>query len=114
MHRIEVKVCMATHCHFAGAETIVEMLEDDADLAEFIDVQCVPCLEKTCEGGRGSPVVEVGGHRMMRATPESIIEKIEEMVTGAITGTTSGTASGTREGTAGTPKGTPRSEARHA
>ncbi len=103
MHRIEVKVCMATHCHFAGAETIVEMLEDDADLAEFIDIKCVPCMDKACEGGRDSPVVEVGGQRMMRATPESVIEKIEEMVTGAITGTTSGA-----------PKGTKRSEARHA
>ncbi len=107
MHRIEVRVCMATHCHFAGAETIVEMLEDDADLAEFIDVQCVPCIEKICDGGRKSPVVDVGGEKILRATPESVIEKIEEMVTGAITGTTSGT-------TSETPKGATRSEASHA
>ncbi len=99
MHRIEVRVCMATHCHFAGAETIVEMLEDDADLAEFIDVLCVPCMEKACESGHDSPVVEVGGQRLMRATPELVIEKIEEIVTGAITGASTGAT---------------RSEARHA
>lgn len=87
MHRIDVKVCMATHCHFAGAETIVEMLEEDADLADFIAIHCVPCMDKACEGGRDSPVVEVGGARLVRATPESVIEKIEEFVTGAITGT---------------------------
>ena len=103
MHRIEVRVCMATHCHFAGAETIVEMLEDDADLTEFIDVRCVPCMEKACESGRGSPVVEIDGLRMERATPESVIEKIEEIVTVAITGTASDS-----------PKGAVRNEARHA
>lgn len=87
MGRIEVRVCMATHCHYSGAETIVQMLEDDSDLSEFIDLQCVSCMEKICEGGRMSPVVDVGGEKIFHATPEIVIEKIEEMVTNFITGT---------------------------
>lgn len=86
MDRVRVQVCVGTNCCFAGGESLIEMLEDDVDLIDFIEIEGVRCMEKTCAGGRESPVVQIGGARIKRATPESVIEEIEKAVLAQIAG----------------------------
>jgi len=86
MDRISVQVCVGTNCCFAGGESLIEMLEADIDLIDFIEIEGVRCMDKTCAGGRESPVVQIGGKRITRATPESVIEEIEKAVLAQIAG----------------------------
>ena len=86
MDRIRVQICVGTNCCFAGGESLIEMLEDDVDLIDFIEIEGVRCMEKTCAGGRESPVARIGGKRITRATPESVIEEIEKAVLAQIAG----------------------------
>ena len=86
MEPIKVRVCVGTNCCFAGGETILEALEDDADLAGFVRVEAIRCLEKTCAGGTESPVVTVGGQLIKRATLEVVMEEIERQALPLILG----------------------------
>ena len=86
MDRVRVQVCVGTNCCFAGGESLIETLEADIDLIDFIEIEGVRCMDKTCAGGRESPVVQVGGKRITRATPESVIEEIEKAVLAKIAG----------------------------
>jgi len=84
--KIKVRVCVATNCTFAGSEALIDMLNEDEDLADFIEIEPVHCFEKSCNEGRESPVVEVERRRIFRATPELVIDMIEQQVTQHIAG----------------------------
>jgi len=86
MEPIKVRVCVGTNCCFAGGESILETLEDDADLAGFVRVEAIRCLDKTCAGGTESPVVTVGGQLIKRATLEVVMEEIERQALPLILG----------------------------
>ncbi len=86
MEPIKVRVCVGTNCCFTGGESILEALEDDDDLAGFVDVEAIRCLEKTCAGGTESPVVTVGGRLIKRATLEVVMEEIERQALPLILG----------------------------
>jgi len=86
MEPFKVRVCVGTNCCFTGGESILEALEDDADLAGFVDVEAIRCLEKTCAGGTESPVVTVGGRLIKRATLEVVMEEIERQALPLILG----------------------------
>ncbi|MFZ2634867.1 MAG: hypothetical protein WAZ99_09020 [Rectinemataceae bacterium] len=86
MEPIKVRVCVGTNCCFAGGEALIEMLESDADLGEFIVIEGVRCMDKTCSGGRDSPVAEIGGRILVRATPEKVMEEIERLAAARIAG----------------------------
>lgn len=86
MEPIKVRVCVGTNCCFAGGESILEALEDDADLAGFVRVEAIRCLDKTCAGGTESPVVTVGGQLIKRATLEVVMEEIERQALPLILG----------------------------
>ncbi|HWR11979.1 MAG TPA: hypothetical protein VN445_09160 [Rectinemataceae bacterium] len=84
MEPIKVRVCVGTNCCFAGGESLIEMLENDAGLADFVELEEVGCMDKTCDGGRQSPVVEICGLRFTRATPEVVMEEIERLAVARI------------------------------
>jgi len=86
MEPIKVRVCVGTNCCFTGGESILEALEDDDDLAGFVDVEAIRCLEKTCASGTESPVVTVGGRLIKRATLEVVMEEIERQALPLILG----------------------------
>lgn len=83
---IKVRVCVGTNCCFSGGESLLEMLEEDADLASFIELEATRCMDKACDGGRASPVVEIEGRRWLKATPEQVMEEIERLAAARIIG----------------------------
>jgi NADH:ubiquinone oxidoreductase subunit E len=86
MEPIRVRVCVGTNCCFAGGESIIEALEDDADLASFVRIEAMRCLDKTCAGGTESPIVAVGDRLITRATLEVVMEEIERQALPLIVG----------------------------
>lgn len=86
MDRIKVRVCVGTNCCYSGGESLMEMLESDAELSDFVEIEAVRCMDKACDGGRQSPVVVVGEKSFLRATPELIMEEIERLVVAGIAG----------------------------
>ena len=86
MEPIRVRVCVGTNCCFAGGESIIEALEDDADLASFVRIEAMRCLDKTCAGGTESPIVTVGDRLITRATLEVVMEEIERQALPLIVG----------------------------
>lgn len=86
MEPIRVRVCVGTNCCFAGGESIIEALEDDADLASFVRIEAMRCLDKTCAGGTESPIVTVGERLIKRATLEVVMEEIERQALPLIVG----------------------------
>jgi NADH:ubiquinone oxidoreductase subunit E len=85
MGRLKVKVCVGTNCCYSGGESLIEMLESDEALADFVEIEAVRCVDKACDGGRQSPVVIVGEKSFLRATPEIVMEAIENHVLAGIT-----------------------------
>jgi NADH:ubiquinone oxidoreductase subunit E len=90
MEPLRVRVCVGTNCCVAGGEAILEMLEQDEDLAGLVKVEAIHCLNKACDGGRESPIVEVEGTCIKRATPELVAEEIEKAFLPRIAGSPHG------------------------
>jgi NADH:ubiquinone oxidoreductase subunit E len=86
MEPIRVRVCVGTNCFFSGSESLIEMLESDTELADFVKIEGIRCMDKACAGGRDSPVVEIGDKRLLCATSEIVMEEIERLVVAGITG----------------------------
>lgn len=84
MKPIKVHVCVGTNCCYAGSETLLDMLENDADLSAFVEVEAVPCRNKACDGGQKSPVIEIEDVVLLNATPEMVMEEIERLATARI------------------------------
>lgn len=83
---IKVRVCVGTNCCYSGGEALLDMLEADGDLGPFVTLEAARCMDKACDGGRASPVVEIDGRRWLNATPERVMEEIERLAAARITG----------------------------
>ena len=86
MKRLEVKVCMCTHCIMNGAMDIVESVESLQKLKTQLRFGAsikVNAGESLCEGaekGTVSPLVYLNDERVERATSEMVMSKIIAMI----------------------------------
>lgn len=82
MKRIEVKVCMCTHCIMNGAMDIVESVESLQKLKTQLRFGAsvkVNAKESLCEGekkGIVSPLVYINEERVEKATSEMVMSKV--------------------------------------
>ncbi len=72
MAKIRVKVCVGTNCAFRGGQTLLDTIESDPFFRGRIKIEGVSCLEKACNEGKDSPVVEVDGKLFTSASIHQI------------------------------------------
>ena len=81
MKNLNIDICCGARCTMMGAIDLLEKAESVKSVFpnDNIIIQAVPCTQE-CKSQKVAPIVTVGNEKLLKATPQKLMEKMMEVL----------------------------------
>ena len=79
MSKVDLKICCGINCLIRGGQELLDALEDNPELVQMCEFECVKCLE-FCDDGKESPVVQIQDKIYTKITLERFLSLLDQEI----------------------------------